>query len=73
MLSSGIGLEQKREFNLVLEGEKEETIEKLFEKILGPSAMSGGADVPDTPTEAARPSREKKKPKGIIATHLTIR
>lgn len=57
----------------MLEGGKEEAIEKLFEKILGPSAVSSGTETPDAPAENARPAKEKKKPKGIIATHLTIR
>lgn len=64
------GCEQKREFKLVLEGDKEAGIEKLFEQILGPTA---GPEAADAPAEAVRPAKEKKKPKNIIATHLTIR
>lgn len=63
---------KKREFKLVLEGDKEAGIEKLFEQILGPTA-AGGPEAADAPAEAVRPAKEKKKPKNIIATHLTIR
>jgi hypothetical protein len=66
------GGEQKREFKLVLEGDKEAGMEKLFEQILGPTA-AGGPETSDVPAEAVRPTKEKKKPKNIIATHLTIR
>jgi hypothetical protein len=39
---------------------------------LGPTA-AGGPEAADAPAEAVRPAKEKKKPKNIIATHLTIR
>jgi len=66
---------KKREFKLVLEGEKEALIEKLFEDILPtPAVASGTTTIPDSPTDANRPTKDKRKPsKNIITTHLTIR